>query len=230
MYDTINNFLFGIYPYIALTIFVVGSLIRYDREQYSWHASSSQLLNRTRSFMIGNHLFHWGILLLLAGHFIGLLTPHWLYSYFISAPTKQLLAMIAGGIFGSICFAGLSLLVYRRLFNPRVRATSRTSDILILLMLYAQLILGLMSISVSAQHMDGSSMLALAEWAQHIVRFQPNASAFIAAESVIFKLHILLGLTIFLVFPFTRLVHMLSAPIHYIWRTGYQIVRSRAAR
>lgn len=230
MCDMLNTFLFGTYPYIAMAVFVVASLIRYDREQYSWHASSSMLLNKTHAFIIGNNLFHWGVILLLAGHFVGLLTPHWLYSNFISPSAKQLLAMVAGGIFGTIAFIGLTILVLRRLFNDRVRATSKTSDFVILFMVYAQLILGLMTIPVSADHMDGSSMMALAQWVQDIVTFQPNAAEVIKNEPLIFKLHILLGFTILLVFPFTRLVHILSAPIHYLWRTGYQIVRARTAR
>lgn len=230
MNDYLNHFFFGIYPYIAIVTFIVGCLIRYDREQYTWQASSSLLLDKSRSFMIGNNLFHWGILLLLAGHFVGLLTPHEIYSYVITAQSKQLLAMVAGGIFGSIAFVGMTILVHRRLFNARVRSTSRTSDIVILLLLYAQLILGLTTITVSAQHMDGSSMMSLASWAQHIVTLQPSAADYILGESILFKAHIILGLTIILIFPFTRLVHILSAPIHYMWRTGYQIVRSRTAR
>lgn len=224
------QFFFGVYPYIAATVFVVGSLIRYDREQYSWHASSSLLLDQSKKFRVGSHLFHYGILLLFVGHFVGLLTPHSVYIHFISASEKQILAMAAGGVFGIICFVGMTILVYRRLFNPRVRATSRASDILILLLLYAQLTLGLISISASAHHLDGSSMVALADWAQHIVTFKTNAYTYVIPEGLIFKIHIVMGLTIFLVFPFTRLVHIFSAPIHYLWRTGYQIVRSRMAR
>lgn len=226
----LNYFFFGIYPYIAVVTMVVGSIIRYDREQYSWHASSSMLLQHSRTSRMGNNLFHWGILLLFAGHFVGLLTPHTVYEYFISAHTKQILAMTAGGLFGGICFIGMTILVCRRLFNSRIRSTSRPSDIVILLLLFMQLILGLTSIYFSAQHLDGSEMLLLANWAQHIVTFQPNAADYILGTSIIFKLHIVLGLTIFLVFPFTRLVHIISAPIHYLWRTGYQIVRSRNAR
>lgn len=230
MSEDLNHFFFGIYPYLAVMVFVVGCFIRYEREQYTWHASSSLLLDKSRSFMIGNNLFHWGILLLFAGHFVGLLTPHAVYEPFISAPTKQLLAMIAGGIFGSICFIGMTLLVFRRLFNPRVRKTSRVSDILILLLLYVQLMLGLISIGVSAHHLDGGSMMVLASWAQHIITFQAGAATDLMGESIIFKAHIVLGLTLFVVFPFTRLVHVLSAPMQYLWRTGYQIVRARTAR
>jgi len=135
--------------------------------------------------------------------------------------------MIAGGIFGTMCFIGMTMLVKRRLFDPRIRATSTKSDIAILLILYVQLILGLITIPFSAQHLDGSSMVALANWAQHVVTFRSGAADFIIDEAIIFKLHLLLGMTIMLMFPFTRLVHVLSAPVKYLFRTGYQIVRNR---
>lgn len=222
-----NYFWFGIYPYIVWVVCVVGCILRYDQDQYSWKASSSQLL-RARGMRIGNVLFHIGILLLFFGHLIGLLTPAPVYHLVMSAGTKQVLAMVAGGIFGVICFIGMSMLIYRRLFDLRIRATSSFSDISILLILYVQLILGLMTIPFSAQHLDGSSMVALANWAQYVITFREGAADFVVGEALVFKVHLVLGMTIFLIFPFTRLVHMLSVPIKYLFRTGYQIVRKRA--
>lgn len=227
--EYLNQFFFGYYPYIALTVFILGSALRYDRDQYTWKADSSQLL-RKKGMRIGNNLFHIGIILLFFGHLIGLLTPHEVYSLVIDAGTKQLLAMIAGGIFGTICLIGMTMLLQRRLFDPRIRATSKPSDTMILLLLYVQLILGLFTIFFSAQSLDGSSMIALANWAQHIVTFRGGAADFITDEAVVFKLHLVLGMTIFLVFPFTRLVHIFSgvaAPLNYLFRSGYQIVRKR---
>lgn len=222
----LHQFLFGIYPYLAIVIMVGVSIARYDRDQYTWKASSSQLL-RSKGMRWGSNLFHVGIILLFFGHLVGLLTPEPVYHLVMTAGAKQLMAMVAGGIFGSICFVGLSMLLYRRLFDKRIRATSSFSDIALLFILYVQLILGLITIPYSAQHLDGSSMIALANWAQHIVTFRTGAADFIVNEAWVFKAHLALGLTIFLVFPFTRLVHMLSAPIKYLFRTGYQIVRRR---
>jgi len=226
MSNYINQFFFGIYPYIAITVFFVGSLLRYDRDQYTWKASSSQMLSK-KDMRIGSNLFHIGIIMLFFGHLMGLLTPHWAYHFMISAGTKQLLAMTAGGIFGITCLIGMVLLIRRRMLDARIRATSQASDLPILLILFVQLVLGLLTIPFSAQHMDGSSMLALASWAQHLVTFQGDAAAFVAAEAFIFKIHLVLGLTIFLIFPFTRLVHVWSVPIQYLTRSGYQIVRKR---
>jgi nitrate reductase gamma subunit len=227
MANYINQFFFGIYPYVAITVFFVGSLLRYDRDQYTWKASSSQLL-RKKDMRVGSNLFHIGIIMLFFGHLFGLLTPQWAYHFVMSAGTKQVLAMTAGGIFGLICLVGMALLIRRRITDPRIRATSQAADLPILLILFVQLVLGLLTIPFSAQHLDGSSMVALASWAQHLVTFQGDAASFVAGEALVFKLHLVLGLTIFLLFPFTRLVHVWSVPLQYLGRTGYQIVRKRA--
>ena len=226
MANYVNQFFFGIYPYIAITVFFVGSLLRYDRDQYTWKASSSQLLSK-KDMRLGSNLFHIGIIALFFGHLMGLLTPHWAYEPVISAGTKQLLAMTAGGIFGLTCLAGMLLLIRRRMRDARIKATSQATDLPVLLLLFVQLVIGLLTIPFSAQHLDGSSMLALASWAQHLVTFQGDAASFVAGEAFVFKIHLVLGLTIFLVFPFTRLVHVWSAPIQYLVRSGYQIVRKR---
>ncbi|HVJ35023.1 MAG TPA: respiratory nitrate reductase subunit gamma [Terriglobia bacterium] len=226
MLGNLNQILFGLYPYVALSVFLVGSVVRFDREQYTWRSGSSQLLRR-RLLFIGSNCFHIGVLAILAGHFVGLLTPHEIYTAMgLTVEAKQLMAMIVGGVFGAMCFLGLTLLIYRRLVDPRIRATSSVMDIAILLLLYAQLILGLSSIFVSAQHLDGSEMLKLADWAQGIVTLRGGAAEEIADVSIVFKCHIVLGMTIFLLFPFSRLVHIWSAPIGYIGRS-YQVVRRR---
>ena len=226
MSEYINSALFGWYPYVCLTVFALGSLIRFDREQYTWKTGSSQLL-RKRQLFWGSNLFHVGILVIFAGHFVGLLTPVWVFDALgIGHTFKQLLAMTVGGIAGVACFVGITLLAHRRLFDPRIRNTSSFSDIAILLLLWAQLTLGLSSIFISAQNLDGHEMVKLMTWAQGIVTAQPSAAAQLADVHWIFKTHILLGLTIFLVFPFTRLVHVWSAPVEYFTRR-YQVVRSR---
>ena len=226
MIDYLNQALFGIYPYIALSVFLIGSVVRFDREQYTWRSGSSQLLRR-RLLFVGSNCFHIGVLAILAGHFVGLLTPHEVYTAMgLSVKAKQLTAMVVGGVFGGLCLLGLTLLIYRRLVDPRIRATSSVMDIAILLLLYAHLILGLSSIVVSAQHLDGSQMLKLAGWAQRIVTLRGSAADLIVDVNPIFKLHIVLGMTVFLLFPFSRLVHIWSAPIGYIGRS-YQVVRRR---
>lgn len=227
MFDYLHHFTFGIFPYVALSVFAIGSLIRFDREQYSWRSGSSQLL-RKRQLVIGSVLFHIGILLLFAGHFVGLLTPHFVYEAVgLSVPTKQMVAIVAGSLFGLLCFAGLTILLHRRLSDPRIRGTSSGMDIFILCLLWVQLVLGLATIPFSLQHPDGSVMLLLSEWAQRIVTFRSGASELLIDVGAVYKAHIVLGLLMFVVFPFSRLVHIWSAPIWYVGRRGYQIVRTR---
>ena len=224
----LNQFLFGYYPYLALVVFFVGSLVRFDREQYTWKSDSSQLL-RHGQLRWGSNLFHIGVLGIFFGHLFGLLTPLWVWHAIgVTASVKQLVAIVAGGIAGGLCFAGLVMLLHRRLIDPRIRANSKPMDILVLVLLLAQVTLGLLSITVSWAHLDGAEMLKLVEWAQRIATFRGGAADQIAAVSPVFKIHIVLGLTIFLIFPFTRLVHIWSgfATVYYLVRP-YQVVRQR---
>lgn len=223
----INEFLFQIYPYIALAVFAIGCWARFDLDPYTWRTGSSQMLSG-KWMRLGSNWFHIGILAILGGHFVGLLTPHSVYGHFITSGQKQIVAMAVGGFFGIVCLIGMTILLLRRLFNPRVRATGTGRDLLVLVLLYAQLILGLSSIAVSAGHMDGSQMVKLGEWAQHIVTFRPGAAAYIADAHWIFKAHVTLGLTLVLITPFTRLVHVWSVPVGYLTRP-YQVVRKRQA-
>jgi nitrate reductase gamma subunit len=226
MSASLHQFFFGIYPYISLAVFFLGSLARFDRDPYTWKTDSSQLL-RAGQLRWGSNLFHIGVLFLLVGHTAGLLTPHALYGAFITAGQKQMLAVVSGGTAGTLCFIGLTLLLHRRLSDPRIRLNSHRSDILILVVLWVQLVLGLATLPFSLHHHDGSTMLLLADWAQQVVTFHPNASALVAVDWP-FKLHMVLGMTIFLIFPFTRLVHVWSglAIVGYVLRP-YQLVRSR---
>lgn len=148
----------------------------------------------------------------------------------VSHGAKQVLAIVAGGIAGLMCLVGISLLTHRRLFDSRIRVNSSFGDTAILLLLFAQLLLGLATIPVSFGHLDGHEMVKFMAWAQGIVSLQPGAAANVLDVHPVFKAHLLLGMTLFLVFPFTRLVHMWSAPVWYLGRRGYQVVRSRSGR
>ncbi len=223
----IDYFLFQIFPYIAIIVFLLGSILRFDRDPYSWRSKSSQLLRR-KQLIIGSILFHLGILVILGGHAVGLLTPIAVFDALgISHGAKQILAITAGGIAGVFCFIGLLMLLHRRLFDPRIRINSSFADIMVLVLLLAQLTLGMLTIPVSMHHLDGHEMVKFMEWAQHIVTFRGGAYEYIADVALVFKAHITLGLFLLVIFPFTRLVHALSAPLGYVFRP-YQIVRKRA--
>ncbi len=222
-----HDFLFGIYPYIALTVAILGSIARYERDPFTWKSSSSQLLRR-KQLIMGSVLFHIGVLVIFGGHLVGLLTPIAVFDALgITHEAKQILAMVAGGIAGVMALVGGIMLLQRRMGDARIRATTTFADTGILMLLLVQLVLGLLTITVSMGHLDGAEMVKFMSWAQGIFTFDGQAASYIEDVSIIFKLHLFLGLTIFLVFPFTRLVHMLSVPVRYVLRPGYQIVRSR---
>jgi len=226
-----NQFLFGTLPYIALAVGILGSIARYERDPFTWKTSSSQLLRR-KQLILGSVLFHFGVLVIFFGHLVGLLTPIWFFDAIgISHGAKQLLAVVAGGVAGVAALIGGILLFHRRWTDPRIAKTSSFWDNSILLMLIGQLVLGLGTIFVSLGHLDGHEMTKFMAWAQGIFTFDGAAAGHIADVALVFKLHIVLGLLIIAVFPFTRLVHILSgfaAPFRYLFgRTGYQVVRSR---
>jgi len=224
--DYLNTLLFGYYPYVAISVFFIGSLARYDRDQYTWRTGSSQFL-RADELRLGSNLFHIGILLLFVGHFVGLLTPPAVYHALgLSTSAKQILAVVAGGVFGGVCLKGIIILIRRRLTDARIRATSSRMDIFILLLIAVQLGLGLLTLPISLYHYDGANMLLLGEWAQRIVTFRSGAADQVSEMGFIFKLHLFLGQTLFLVFPFSRLVHVWSVPLGYVTRP-YQVVRRR---
>jgi len=225
--NSIHYFLFQIFPYIAFAVFVIGCWARFDHAAYTWRAGSSQLLS-DRWMRLGSNWFHIGIIAILLGHFVGLLTPAWLYEMFITASQKKLTAMVVGGFFAVMCFIGMSILIARRLFNARIRATGTGRDLLVLLLIYAQLLLGMASLVVSTGHMDGEQMAKFAKWAQHIVTFRSGAAEFIVGAHWIYQAHLVLGLVLILITPFTRLVHIWSVPLGYL-RRPYQVVRKRQA-
>ena len=223
--EYLQHLIYGYYPYLVGTVFLLGSLLRYDHGQYTWKTGSSQLLS-SKNMRLASNLFHIGIIVIFFGHLFGMLTPHWVYAPFLHAGTKQLLAIVVGGIAGVMCVVGGAMLLYRRLYNPRIRATSSVMDTLILALIVFQATLGLVTIIFSLGHLDGEMMLTLGAWAQAIVFFSGGAADYMAEVSPIFKIHIFVGLTIILLFPFSRLVHVWSIPLGYLGRR-YQIVRRR---
>ena len=228
--DYADGFFFGIYPYICLAVLLLGSLIRYDREPYTWKSDSSQLL-RAGQLRLGANLFHYGIIVVILGHFAGFLAPDWALSWALSMTQHQLSAMLGGGIAGLIAIVGLSILVHRRVADPRIRLNSRYWDFIVLAMLWLQLALGLLTVPLSAQHMDGVLFGTLVAYVKGVVTFDGAASDLMHGVPLIYKMHILLGFTIFLISPFTRMIHIWSGvgALAYLFRP-YQIVRTRHTR
>jgi nitrate reductase gamma subunit len=228
--DYVNTLLFGIYPYICLAVLLLGSLIRFDREPYTWKSDSSQML-RKGQLRLGSNLFHYGVITVILGHFAGFLAPHWAVDWALTPTAHQLLAMVVGGIAGFVAIVGLTILLLRRLGDPRIRRNSRKWDIVIALMLWVQLGLGLLTVPLSAYHMDGALFETLTSYVKGVVTLDGGAAELMIGVPLTYKLHILLGFTIFLVSPFTRMIHIWSgvAALTYLFRP-YQIVRTPGTR
>ncbi|HET7262666.1 MAG TPA: respiratory nitrate reductase subunit gamma [Casimicrobiaceae bacterium] len=226
--SALHGFLFGIYPYIALAVFFIGSLIRFDRDQYTWKSDSSQLL-RGGELRWGSNLFHFGVLVVFFGHLFGFLIPESIADLMMTPTEHALLAMIGGGIAGVAALAGLTLLIHRRLVDPRIHANTRPWDMGVLSVLWIQLVLGLWTIYFSTQHLDGAMFLQLVAYVQGIVSFRAGNADLLNGVPWVYQAHIALGLTIFLIFPFTRLAHIWSgfATVAYLFRPP-QLVRKRA--
>jgi nitrate reductase gamma subunit len=226
MNPALHHALFSVFPYVAAASLLLGSLLRFDTDQYSWRSKSSQLL-RTRQFAIGSNLFHVGILVIFVGHLVGLLTPVEVFHAFgIGNGFKQVMAAGVGGIAGLMAWVGLSILLHRRFTDVRVRKTSSFSDNLVIVLLWVQLTLGLATVPFSLAHASGEEMVKFMEWAQAIVYFKLGAAEHISDVPLVFKLHLVLGMTILFLAPFTRLVHIWSAPVWYLLRS-WQVVRTR---
>lgn len=225
--SALDEFLFGIYPYICLAVLLVGSLIRFDREPYSWKSDSSQIL-RSGQLRLGSNLFHYGVIVVILGHFVGFLLPETLVRWMMSPTQHLLLAMVVGGLAGVIAIIGMTILIHRRLYDRRIRGNSRKWDIAIVVMLWLQLALGLATVPVSAQHLDGGEFERIVAYVQSIVYFQGGSATILLGIPWVYKTHILLGFTIFLLSPFTRMVHIWSGvgSLAYLVRP-YQLVRKR---
>ena len=226
----VNTLLFGIYPYVCLAVLLIGSLIRFDREPYTWKSDSSQML-RKRELLLGSNLFHYGVLVVILGHFVGFLAPEWATQWLLDPRQHQLIAMVSGGIAGLIAIVGLSILIHRRLADPRIRLNSRYWDFAVVTTLWLQLALGLLTVPLSARHMDGALFETLVSYVKGIVTFNGEVAGLMLGVPLTYKLHILLGFTIFLISPFTRMIHIWSGAgaLAYLFRP-YQIVRTPKTR
>jgi nitrate reductase gamma subunit len=223
MDNFINNLLFTYLPHIAMTLFWFGLITRIVKTPQSLQAESSQFLSK-KGQRWGGNLFHYGILLVFIGHFTGLFTPENLYHMVMTTATKRAMAIAMGSVFGTSAVVGIIILLIRRLKDERIRINSKPQDIFLLILLLFEMGLGMISIFITA----GSSVENYAElgaWAQKVITFQPDAGALIAGHSLIYKLHIVTGLLIFMIFPYTKLMHMFVMPVAYFFRSGYQLLR-----
>jgi len=222
MENYINNFLFTYFPHISIAVFWFGLITRIVMANKSIKASSTQLL-ADRQIRLGSNLFHIGIIAVFLGHFT-LFIPEELYHLLMTTETKRIIALSMGSFFGLMAFAGMIILAGRRSTDQRMIRTSSFHDYFIIVLLLAEAGLGLFSVLTTAQS-SVESYSALGVWAQRVITFQPDAGAIIAGHSIVYKIHIFIGLLIFMIFPYTKLMHLLVFPVVYFFRRGYQLVR-----
>lgn len=217
-----EQFLWVIFPYLTLTIFVLGHIYRYNTDQLGWTARSSELLEK-KSLRWGSLLFHGGILAVVGGHVSGLLIPKaWTQAIGITEQMYHMAAVYGGGPAGLMTLAGILILTVRRFSNDRVYAVSSMADLVIVLLILGEVVLGLAS---TATNVFGSGAFdyreTIAPWFRGLLILQPDA-IFMAPVPLIFKLHVVMGFALFAVWPFTRLVHVWSMPVEYINRSYIQ--------
>lgn len=220
-----EQFLWVIYPYVALTIFVVGHIYRYNTDQLGWTARSSELLEK-KSLKWGSMLFHLGILAVVGGHVSGLLIPKaWTEAAGITDHMYHMVAVYAGGSAGLVTLAGILILTVRRFSNERVYAVSSMADLIAVVLVLAEVVLGLAGTATNIFGGTGFDYReTMAPWLRGLLLLQPDAN-FMQNVPLPFKLHVIMGFALFLVWPFTRLVHVWSMPIEYISRPYIHYVR-----
>ena len=219
----INNFFFTYFPYIALAVFVFGMITRLVWFNKTIQAESTQFI-ADKKVKLASNLFHVGIIFVFFGH-LTLFIPEWLYHMVMTTETKRIIALSMGSIFGIMAVVGMTILIIRRFSSPRIKYNSRFQDYLIIILLLVEAVIGLTAAAKTAVEPIGT-YAALSQWSQAIVTFQPNAGLILANHSLQYKLHIILGFVIFMIFPYTKLMHMLVHPYVYFFRSGYQLVRS----
>lgn len=224
MDNFINNFLFTYFPYLALTVFFFGFIRRLIVMNRTVQAESTQFIADNK-IKLASNLFHVGIIFVFFGH-LTLFIPESVYHLVMTTETKRMIAISMGSVFGTMAVVGMTMLVFRHFKSSRVRHNSSFHDFFIIILLLVEAIIGLTAAAKTATA-PIEIYAALSDWAQAIVTFQPNAGAILANHPLQYKLHIVIGLMIFLIFPYTKLMHILVFPFVYFFRSGYQLVRKR---
>ena len=221
------QFLWVIFPYLMITIFIVGHIYRYNVDQLSWTAKSSEFLEK-KTLKWGSMLFHIGILLVSVGHIVGLLVPKSLLESFgVSESLYHSGAVYVGGLAGIITLIGILILLNRRLTNKRVRITSDTSDIITVILIFLIIIVGIYNTFIGTRlYSDFDYRETISPWFRGLLTFVPNPSL-MRGVPLGFQLHILISFALIGIWPFTRLVHVWSVPLTYFKRR-YIIYRKRA--
>ncbi|WP_129656458.1 respiratory nitrate reductase subunit gamma [Rothia halotolerans] len=227
--NVLDLLLWGVLPYVTLVILVGGTVWRYRYDQFGWTTRSSQLYE-SRILRIASPVFHIGILVVLVGHIVGLLIPKtWTQAMGVSQEMYHVMALGLGSVAGVATLGGLALMIYRRRRTGPVFMATTKNDKVMYLVLVSAIVLGLATtlISVTEGEAGGDYRETVSPWFRSLFILQPDIGA-MAAAPLSFHLHVLVGLLLFMLWPFTRLVHAFTAPVHYLFRP-YIVYRSRGA-
>ena len=220
-------FLWGVLPYIMVVILVGGSIWRYKYDQFGWTTRSSQLYE-SKLLRIGSPVFHFGLLAVIAGHFFGLVVPKsWTEAVGMTEGIYHFNALFVGTIAGVGTLGGIALLIYRRRKTGPVFMATTKNDKLMYVVLVAAIVFGLWTTLASVFWPDHELTYrdTVSPWFRSLFIFSPDVAA-MAAAPLSFHIHTLVGMLLFIVWPFTRLVHAFTAPLHYLFRP-YIVYRTR---
>jgi nitrate reductase gamma subunit len=227
--NALDVMLWGVLPYVVIAILVVGTLWRWKYDQFGWTTRSSQLYE-SRLLRLGSPLFHFGILVVLFGHVIGLLVPKsWTDAVGVSQEIYHVQALALGGIAGLCTLAGVAILVYRRRTTGPVFSATTRNDKAMYLVLVAAILAGLTA-TLLGSGVAGEAQnyrLTVSPWFRSIFFLRPDVEA-MARAGTAFHIHALIGMLLFASWPFTRLVHAFSAPVGYLFRP-YIVYRRRTS-
>jgi len=208
-----NTIAFLVFPYVMLTLFVVGHSYRYFTDPFRWNSKSSELLGKN-SLRIGIVIFHWGIIFTFFGHFFGLLTPQWFLDRLgMTTQIHEIASISVGIVIGTMASVGLVILLGRRLIRPRIRVTSSVNDVSVVVLLLFVVGWG----TFNAFFMRYDVVHTIAPWIRSIIILSPDPHLMHPVPWT-YKVHILGALTLLGFSPFTRLVHIWSVPITYLIR------------
>jgi nitrate reductase gamma subunit len=222
-----STVLWGVLPYLAIVVLIGGTVWRYRYDKFGWTTRSSQLYE-SRLLRIGSPLFHFGILLVLVGHIGGLVIPEsWTNAVGVSENLYHVNALVFGGLAGVCTLVGIVILVYRRRTTGPVFMATTRNDKLMYVVLVGAIVLGLWTtlVSVGAGSEAHNYRESVSPWFRSLFVLQPDVASMEAAP-LQFQVHTLVGMLLFAIWPFTRLVHAFTAPLHYLFRP-YIVYRSR---
>lgn len=222
----LDLFLYGVFPYVALALALVGGLWRYFRDRFSFSAFSSQLLEN-RSLFWGSVPWHYGIVILLVGHLIGWLIPAGVAA-FNAVPLRLYILEITALGLGLLALVGIAILLYRRAVNPRVRAAGTAMDVVLVVLLLAQAALGVYT-AVFVRWGSWWYISNAVPYLNSLLVLNPQIQ-YATSLPLLTQLHVLNAFLLVAVFPFSRLIHVFTYPITYLWRPYINMIWYRRSR